>query len=190
MLRLPIGRAGQALALLLLLLLAAAAWSTVGAPLLAWHADRADRLLRRETLLHRMAALARAVPALEHAAAATKTSGPAPIAVLQGSSDAVAGASLQQTLQGMASRTGVPLTSVEALPVETLGAYRRISVRLALSAPWPALVALLDSIAGASPQMLVDDLQLHGQRTLARDGSAPLDATFVVMGFRSGAPGR
>ncbi len=190
--RLPTGRMGQALALALLALLLGAIWVAVAVPVLEWHADRADALERRSALARRMAALAAGLPALQQQAASASASagaGPAAIAVLDGASDAVAAAALTQKLQEMAGQAGASLASTEALPAEQQGAYRRIAVRVAVSAPWPVLVRLLGAIEGATPQMLADELQIRGQRGFIRDGAAPLEASWVVMGFRSGTSG-
>lgn len=187
--RLPTGRTGQALAILLLLLALGAAWVAVAQPMLAWHADRADALERRAALAQRMARIAASLPALQREAAEAARTGPPPVAVLSGGSDAVAGAALQQRIQDMAGQAGAVLASTEALPAEQQGAYRRIAVRVAVAAPWPVLVRLLASIDAAAPQMLADDLQLHGQRGFIRDAAAPLDASLVIMGFRAGTSG-
>lgn len=182
---LPTGRRGQALAVALLLVVLAAAWAAVAAPLLEWHADRAGVLQQRTTLARRMAQVAAGLPDLQRQAAAAAASGPVAATLLDGSTDAVAGATLQQLIQDMAGRAGATLSSTEALPAETVAAYRRIGVRVALSAPWGVLVELLRAVEEASPQMLVDDLQIHGTRRFGTSGEPPLEASFTVLGFRA-----
>lgn len=180
----PTGRPGQALALLLLALLGVAAWQGVAAPLLSWYADGAEALAQREALAGRMERLAGELPALQRlGSAATASSGPGTAGLLAGTSDAVAGAALQQMVQDMARRAGATLGSTEALPAEPAGRYRRIAIRVSTSAPWPALVALLRTIGEASPAMLVDDLQLHASRAIGAEGEPPMDATLTVLGF-------
>ncbi len=187
--RLPTGRPGQALALALLGLLLAVAWLAVAVPVLDRHAERADAVERRGALARRMAALAAGLPGLQQQQAAAAGAGPAAIAVLDGASDAIAAAALTQKLQEMAGQAGASLASTEALPAEQQGAYRRIAVRIAVSAPWPVLVRLLAAIDGATPQMLADELQIRGSRGFIRDGAAPLEASWVVLGFRAGTSG-
>ena len=178
---LPTGGRGQALAALLLILVAVAAWQAVAAPLLDLHADRAGVLAQREALARRMAQLAAELPNMGGQVAA----GPAPAALLDGTSDAVAGATLQQLVQDMARNAGATLGSTEALLAEPAGRYRRIAVRVTLTAPWPALVRLLQSIGGASPAVLVDDLQLRGVRGTGAAEELPMDAVFTVLGFQA-----
>ena len=191
--RLPTGRAGQALAVLLLLVVLAAVWGAVAAPLLDWHAERADLIERRTTLARRMARLAADLPRLEQQAAGGPGMGaqavPQQIALLDGRSDAVAGAALQQQIQDMAAKAGVRLSSIEALPPQQMGVYRQVGVRVEVNAPWGALVALIEAVEEGSPQMLVDDLQVHGVYGIVRAADAPLTASLAVMGFRAGTPG-
>lgn len=191
--RLPAGRAGQALAVLLLVLVLAAMWGAVAAPLLEWHAERADLIERRTTLARRMARLAADLPRLEQQVAGMQAAGvqvgPQQIALLEGRSDAVAGAALQQRLQDMAAKVGARLSSVEALPPQQMGVYRQVGVRVEVNAPWGALVALIEAAEEGSPQMLVDDLQVHGVYGIVREANAPLTASLAVMGFRAGTPG-
>jgi general secretion pathway protein M len=183
---LPDGRRGQMLAMALSLAVAASVWAGVAAPLVAWHAEQAERLEQRQTLARRMAALAETLPALQAQAAATTKSGRAPNAVLEGNTDAVASAALQQLVQAMATGAGTSLSSVEVLPAEAVGDYRRIGLHVALAAPWPALVHLLQSIELASPPMLVDDLRVHGPPM--GTAALPMDASFTVLAFRAGRP--
>lgn len=182
---LPTGRRGQVLAVALLLLVMGAAWVAVAAPLLAWYADRAEVLEQRTALARRMAEVAAALPELQRQSAAASATGPVAATLLEGSSDAVAGATLQQLVQGMAGRAGATLSSSEALPAEAAATYRRIAVRVALSAPWGVLVQLLRAVGQASPQMLVDDLQIRGSRAFGVVGDPPLEASFTVLGFRA-----
>ncbi len=181
---LPTGRRGQTLAVALLLLVVAAAWMAVAAPLLDWHADRAEALQQRSLLARRMGQVAAGLPELQRQAAASAV-GPVAATLLDGSTDAVAGATLQQLVQDMASHAGATLSSTETLPAEAVAAYRRIGVRVALSVQWGVLVQLLRAIEQASPQMLVDDLQIHGGRQFGIATEPPLEASFTVIGFRT-----
>ena len=185
-LRLPVGRAGQGLAVLLLLLLALV-WTAAAAPLLDWHADRAAALQSRRILAGRMALLAAALPELQRQAATAGA--PVAVAVLEGGTDAVAGAELQQKVQDMAAAAGATLSSAELLPAEPAGSYRRVRLRITLRAPWPVLVALLDAVAGARPGMTVDDVQVHGTGGFIRASDAALDASWTVLAFRPGSAG-
>ncbi len=183
---LPTGRAGRMLALGITLIVALAAWFAVASPLLDWHAERADRLYQRRALERRMAVVAATLPQLRASETARTAKGPAPTTLLEGATDAVAAASLQERVQEMAAQVGAALASTETLPATQAGAYRRIGLHISLSAPWTVLVRLLELVEQASPRMLVDDLQLHGARMVAAPPDPPLEAGFTVFAFRAG----
>lgn len=186
---LPEGPRGRLLAVLLTLTMLGILWSGCVAPLRAWHAERTDALRRRQILLEHMTTLVSALPKLqrqlsgEHAPAH---------ALLGGGSDAIAGATLQGRVQQMAAVAGAELSSMELLPAEPRGAYRRISLRVATSAQWAVLVSLLRAVEEGVPQMLIDDLQLRALPVSMRRSNAPINAEFTVIAFRdaSGSPAK
>lgn len=184
---LPTGRRGQVLAVGLAIAVLGGAWAGIAAPLLDWYAVRAEQVQARRAVARRMAELAGTLPALRDQARRVAAPGrPAEGAVLDGASDALAAAALQGRLQEMAAHAGAPLSSAEALPGEAAGAWRRIGVRVAVNAPWPAVVRLLQAIGSAGPRMLVDDLQLRAPPLLLlRTGPRPVDASFTVLAFRA-----
>jgi general secretion pathway protein M len=186
---LPTGRRGQLLALGLTIAVLGGLWVGVAAPLLDRYALRAEQVHARRALARRMAELAETLPAQREGARRVAAPGrPAEEGVvLEGASDAIAAAALQGRLQEMAARAGAPLSSVEALPGEAAGAWRRIGVRVAVNAPWPAIIRLLQGIGTASPRMLVDELQLRIP-PLLRTGPRPVEASFTVLAFRAEAP--
>lgn len=185
---LPTGLPGKLLALGLAACVPAAVWAAAVAPLVALHADRAEALSQRRVLARRMARVVQTLPELERQAAEAAAYGPAPDSVLQGPTDAVAAAALQQVVRDLAAEAGAVLTSAEALAVEQVGAYRRVGLRVALGAPWPALVRLLQAIERrASPAMLVDDLQVRGPRAQVGPAEPVLEASLAVLAFRAGA---
>ena len=184
---LPTGRTGQWLALGLALLVLALTWLAVASPLVEWYDARRETLEQRRALVARMAGLAAELPQLERAATQAAHEGPPPGAMLDQPSDAVASATLQQRVEDIAAKAGATLASTEALPAETVGAFRRVRLRVALTAHWPVLVSMLQALATqATPQMLVDDLQLRSAPVLLDRGDPPLDASFTVLALRAG----
>jgi type II secretory pathway component PulM len=113
---LPEGLRGRLLALALTVTILAVLWAGCVQPLIDWHAARSDTLEQRRALLQRMSTLATTLPELqrqasgEHAPAA---------ALLEGASDAIAGAALQSLVQHMTSMAGAELNSMEILPAAT-----------------------------------------------------------------------
>lgn len=181
---LPTGRNGRMLAAGLALLVLLAFWLGIIAPILDWYGARADRLHELRLRTARETALITTLPALKaEAAQAAKTP---TRAVLNGNSDAIAGAALQEQVQSMATASNAQLTSIETLPVDQMGAYRRIGVRVELSAGLPVIVALMKAIEEAEPSMLVDDLHLTATPVGPMATALPLDASFTVYAFRVG----
>lgn len=191
----PTGPAGRMLALGLTLIMLASVWFAAASPLIGWYRDRASDLEQRRVLLRRMIAVAQTVPALRLDVSRAPRAGASPTGasgsgLLEGATDAVAAAALQQRVQDMATRAGATLTSAETLPATQTGAYRRIGLHVSLNAPWAVLVRLLQAVEQGTPRMLVDDLQLHGARLVVRPADPPLDAGFTVFAFRAAAPPR
>jgi general secretion pathway protein M len=186
---LPTGWVGRLLALSLTVVALGALWVGVAVPLRDWYANRAEQLENRHAIARRMAVFVEMLPELRHQAQVASASGKTGAEeTLEGASDAIAGAALQERLQEMAARAGAPLSSAEALPGEAAGAYRRIGVRVSASAQWPALVRLLQAVAQASPRMLADDLQLRTSPQIPRSGLRPMEASFTVLAFRTASP--
>jgi len=192
---LPTGIRGRLLALALTATALASVWLGIVSPLMDLYADRADLLDRRTALARRMTELAGTLPALkaqqqQDQQAKGRAANTPPIqALLAGTSDAIAGAALQGLVQDMARDAGTNLTRIETLPAEARGLYRRIALRVALTAPLPDLVKFLTALAQANPRMLIDDVQLRGTNTREAAGSPPIDTTLTILAFRAEAAG-
>ncbi len=184
--RLPDGRRGQFLAVALTVTLLASLWFGIVSPLISGYRDGADELAQRQTLLRHMQSAVEALPALEHAPAAAR---PAPAALLTGATDALAAAAMQSAVQTMASQAGVELASMETLPAEARGAYRRIGLRVSLTTSWPVLVELLRAADQGQPRMLVDDMQLHTVQMGERTATTSVGASFTLLAFRAAQAG-
>ena len=182
---LPTGRAGQLLALGLTSLVLVVLWLGVVAPLIEWYDERAEVLAQQAALVERMEGLAAALPDLQEQAKTVAASGAGEAALLEGDSDNMASASLQEGLQAMFTQTGVQLHSVETLPGDDAGAYRRIGLRVSFNASWPVLMDLLKDVHVATPALLIDDLQV--KPALHRISTAPgtFDVTCSIFAFRS-----
>ncbi len=183
---LPEGRRGQILATALTLTVLAAAWLGVGKPLVDWYQSGADTLAQRQMLLRHMEALAQTLPTLERTPAAAR---PESTPLLSGATDALAAAAMQSAVQAMATRAGVELASMETLPAEARGGYRRIGLRVSLTAPWPVLVELLRTASQGEPRMLVDDVQLRVMRMPDNAVAMPISASFTLLAFRAASGG-
>jgi general secretion pathway protein M len=184
------GRRGQGLAVGLTLLVLAVAWLGVVAPLQAWYADRAETLMQHQALLQRMQALAANLPTLRAAASQAPSGAANESVLLEGNSDPLAAADLQEMVQRMAGAAGASLAAVETLPAERSGAWHKVALRINLAAPWPVLMDLLRSVEQSPTRIFVDDLHLHSPSTAgATPADVPIQASFVLYGYRQAEAG-
>lgn len=185
------GRSGRLLALGLTALVLLLVWLGVVRPLTELYSIQADELALQQAVALRMARVAATLPALREKAAATPTAATVG-ELLEGKTDAIAAANLQERLQGLAETAGTSLASFEVLPVhrpgervsgEPVSTDSAVSLHLMLNAPWPKLIALLDLIKAGPPLMFIDDLRLESSRQLLGAGESPLQVSLTVTGF-------
>jgi len=124
-LALPTGRRGRYFAAALAVLSLVVVWLGVVAPVLDFYGSRQDEVDALRARAARAAALVAAMPRLAKEAAVVSRTPTR--AVLPGNSDAIAGATLQEQVQTMASGANAQLTSIETLP----GAITRLRRSLA-----------------------------------------------------------
>lgn len=182
---LPTGVRGRLLALGLTVLALALVWAVVVDPLLGWKTALTDAVDNRGAVARRMALTAETLPALRQQARGEGQDRAPAAALLEGTTDALAGAALQVRVRELANQAGVSLTSAEALPAEAIGVFRRIGMRVTATSAWPVLVRLLQALEQASPRMLVDDMQLQAALSLGTETTRPVSATFTVFAFRA-----
>lgn len=183
---LPTGPRGRVLAVALAVLVLLLLWFGIASPLLGWYSDRADALVQREILARHMAYLAARLPALEREAGTLRAGASAPDALLPGSNDAVAAAALQERVHALAGQAGTVVLSVEILPSEQVGQFRRIGLRLSLQADLPHFVKLVQLLGQTRPRILVDDLEIQRHPFYVPATSADLDAKFTAYALRAG----
>ncbi|MBB2205320.1 type II secretion system protein GspM [Gluconacetobacter takamatsuzukensis] len=176
---LPEGRRGQALALAMLVVALGLAWLLVLGPVWTRYADRAQGLELQRATLARMQRLATSLPALRQAAT---TSAPGPSQLIDGTTDAVASANLQDMLQKIATETGSEITSVENAAPTPAGRYRRIGLHVVATAPFPILVRLLTRLEQATPAIVIDGLHLRASEDT--NGTSAMDADMLIHAFR------
>jgi general secretion pathway protein M len=190
-LALPSGPRGQMLALAMALLVAVVVWLGTVTPLWGWYDDRAELLRRQRAIAHRMTSLVETLPALQRQVAAVENAATGganndtSVVLLTGANDPVAAASLQQSIEELATRAGVRVGSEEILPGHTEGDLRAIAVRLTLTAPFHSLVGLLLALSRSETPMVVDDLLLRGPPGRPGDDDLPVDVSMTVTSYRA-----
>lgn len=184
-LQLPDGRRGQILALGMGVAALLLLWAALLAPLLSWYQERAEELTQQRALAAHMQALAREIPTLRTAVAAQGPEQGGDVLLVNGNSDAIAGANLQSALQDLATQSGTSLDSAALAPVQPAGPLRKIGLQVSLTASWPALISFLSAIETASPRMIVDGLSLSNAGPQDDSAAPPVQASFTVSAFRA-----
>jgi general secretion pathway protein M len=181
---LPTGRRGQIVAVAMALAAIMLLWLAIISPLIGFYSSRAERLTEEQAVMHRMEQLVASRQTLTERAAELGDAAPTKGALLDGSSIPVATAALQGLVQETATMAGASLTSVESLPGETGTGYRRVGVKLALSASWPVLIHFLQALQESDTPMAIDDLQIHS----AAEAAKSADQQVFEAGFSVYAP--
>jgi general secretion pathway protein M len=183
------GRRGQALAAGIGVCGLALIWFGILDPLRSWFNDRAGLLEQREQILDHMRDLAATLPAWK-AASTDKQGAESATVMLEGESDAIAAANLQQYVQKMAIDAGAALTAVETLPPEHVADHwHKIALRISLNASWGVLMELIRSVEQSPTRILIDDVRFRSAVAAARPAVMPIQASMVVYGFRPAAAG-
>ncbi len=189
MIDLPTGRTGRLLALAIPAVVLAILFLGVVVPLWDLYDERGAVLLTDRQLEPRLRAVAAQVPQLQARVAELRQAAGTRQNTLEGATDAVASAALQSRIEGLAAASGAVIISTDSLPAEPQGGYHRIGLKVAISGTYESIVKLLNSIETANLPLVLDNLQIHAKLQAAATSSAgPLDAAFVVYGFRSQEP--
>jgi general secretion pathway protein M len=182
---LPRGLPGRILALSLTIVVVAVAYLLVVAPLFGLYADRASQLSNRELLRDKIVAAAAELPQLRARASELNATSDAQQATLQGPSDAIATANLQNRLGELSTSAGASVSSTETLPPEIRDYYRRIGLRIVLNGSFESLIAVFSGLETSTTPLIVDNLQIHNVQSRAGGSqTARLDAAVDIYGFR------
>jgi len=179
---LPNGKRGQVLAWAIAALVAFLVWAVFVSPILESYSSRGRRLDSMQQRLAHEVALVEMLPTLR--ARIQLVPAPRAVELLSGSSDAIAGASLQERAQAIASAAHARLRSIETLPGMQVGVYRLIAVRLELSGQLHVIVDVLRSIEEGTPEMMIDDTRIKVAALSPINDRNSLDCEFTVYSFR------
>lgn len=185
------------LALALLAALVFGAVRLIALPLAEAYQQAAQSIAQSQTLLQRYQALAAERPQLEERVAAQREATVTSAVYLEGESDALAGAALQDQVRTIIARAGGELNSTQILPVAPAGpddSVRRASLKLQLTVDIEGLQQLLYELETAEPYLFVDDLIVRERRLRRlRDGAGEelmLDVSFEISGYLRAAGAR
>lgn len=191
---LPEGMAGQLLALLIAALGAGILYLLIISPVLGFYGERDALLSQRLATAQRYQALARQLPGLREADKKWRDQEGGDF-LLEGSSDALAFASLQTAMKGLVEKAGASLSSSEVIQPATEGQFRRVGIRVVFSGDLKLVTAVLKGVETSRPILSVGDFSLHtgggagvadsDEEGAAADTGGTLSVTLDVYGFRA-----
>ena len=186
----------RALALVLLALALLGGARLLVAPLLAAFQDNASRIEQAESLLQRYRALAEQRQAMADRLAAQEELAASAAGYLQGPSDALAAAQLQDRVKSVIEGAGGELRSTQILPARATEAdagIRRAALRVQFAVTIEGLAETLYELESGQPYLLIDQLSVREQRTRRRrrdepEPEASLDVSLELSGYLHAEP--
>ncbi len=106
---------------------------------------------------------------------------------LQGSTDALAAANLQDKVNGVIEQHGGTVRSIQILPARDDGEFRRVSVRVQFSASAESMFRAVYSLEAARPFVFIENLDIRNRRTRRRANrqtdNPALNVSLDLFGF-------
>ena len=140
----------------------------VAAPIVAGYADTEAELVQATALLDGYRRVAAARPALQERLDALKLRQSEIGTYLSGGTDALAGAELQELVNATVAKGGGGLRSMQILPVKADGGFRRIGVRVQMTATMAQVLRVLHRLEAGSKLLFVDRLEVSNRRARRR----------------------
>jgi general secretion pathway protein M len=186
----------RTLALALLALALLGGFRLVVAPLLAAFQDNASRIEQAEGLLQRYLALAEQRQAMSDRLAAQQELAASAAGYLEGPSDALAAAQLQDRVKSVVEGAGGELRSTQILPavaVEGDDGIRRAALRVQFAVTIAGLAETLYELESGQPYLLIDQLSVREQRARRQRRDEPetearLDISLELSGYLHAEP--
>ena len=153
----------------------------VVAPIVAGYAETHAAVAQAAEMLGRYRGIAAARPALQERLDALKARQSEIGAYLGGGTDALAGAELQELVNATVAKGGGGLRSVQILPVKADGGFRRIGVRVQMTATIAQVLRVLHGLEAGSTLLFVDNLEVSNRRARRRRNQpVEMDPTLLV----------
>ncbi len=178
----------RAAAVAILIAIMALIYYAVAQPLLdTFAADNAE-IARQQDALARFQRAAQELPARQKELAALREERANAGGFLEGSSDTLIAAQIQNRVKTLANAAKTEVTSSQVLPTEPDGKLKRIAIREQISATTAGLLAIFHDLEAQSPSLFLDNVTLRVRPLALRDRNKPgtgdnIDAQFDVYGY-------
>ena len=176
--------ASRIVAVGLLLAVVAAAYSLFVAPLWRTFADNSERIAEQRDLLQRYQRAAASADQLSDRLAALRKRPVSGEGYLQGDNESLVAAQLQSRIRSVVQESGSKLTSTQVLAGIDEAGFRRIGVRVTMSADISDLQKVLHSLESDRPYLFLDNVDITGEQSRGRDArTGDLTVSFDAYGF-------
>jgi len=150
-------------------------------PIVAGYAETDAAVNQAAELLDRYRRVAAARSALQDRLNTLKSRQSEIGAYLGGHTDALAGAELQELVNATVAKGGGGLRSVQILPVKADGGFRRIGVRVQMTATVAQVLRVLHGLEAGSTLLFVDNLEISNRRARRRRNKpVQMDPTLLM----------
>jgi general secretion pathway protein M len=180
----------RTLAVALLGIVLLGAYRLIVAPLLSAYRDGEARIEQAKDLLQRYEALAQQRSLLTDRLAEQQELAASAAGYLQGPSDALAAAQLQDRVKSVVEAAGGELRSTQILPAEQLEedlGFRRATLRIHFVGTIEGLEETLFELETGQPYLIIDDVTIRQERVRRRrsepEAQPMLDVSLELFGY-------
>lgn len=165
-------------------------YAIVVAPVLASYEDTRTRLHQQEELLSRYLAVAGGRDRLERRVQEVSARQSASGAFIQGKTQALATAALQDRVRSVMQKAGGDVRSTQSLPAENVEGLTRVGLRVQMLATIREVREILRELETGRPLLFVEELELRGRLQRGEDGEPAVSDQLLVrigvVGYRLG----
>ena len=170
----------RTLAVVLLLGAIGGIWSLLIEPVMTKYRLSAESMVQSRALIERYLRIAKVRAPLEKQMAALKRRGPSTGGYLEGASDTLAAAKLQNRVKGVVATSGGEIKSSQILPPRDDGSHRAINIRVQLSADIVSLQAIFHALESENTILFLDNIDVRRKRTRRRRNKSVDDGRLTV----------
>ncbi len=171
---------GRTLAVVLLLAAVAGIWSLIVEPVMTKYRLTGESMVQSRALIERYRRIAKIREPLEKQLALLERRQPSQGGYLQGASDTLAAAKLQNRVKGVVATSGGEIKSSQILPPRDDGNHRAINIRVQLSADIASLQAIFHSLESENTLLFLDNVDVRRQRSRRRKNKSADDRRLTV----------
>ncbi len=170
----------RTLAIVLLLGAIGGIWSFIVEPAMTKYRMSAESIVQSRALIERYRRIAKVREPLEKQLNSLKRRGPSTGGYLEGASDTLAAAGLQNRVKGIVATSGGEIKSSQILPPRDDGNHRAINIRVQLSADIASLQAIFHSLESENTFLFLDNVDVRRQRARRRKNKPADDGRLTV----------